>query len=201
MIGLYFGGQWFQTKFGNALGNIELDANLDESHEWSAEATMNPVEEGAPITDHVIEQPDTLRIRGFVTETPLVASESVRGAKNTPWAESITQPVFDLLRDLIKARETVTVYTKYRNYSDMVVTAINVPRAAATGEALEFTVDFVHIRKVATQTVDVPPGISAKKDKKTSAALGNKTEPKKDGGKKQTETVAKPSSVLSRLLN
>ena len=201
MIGLYFGGQWFQTTFGNDLGNIELDANLEESHEWSAEATMNPVEEGSPVTDHVIEQPDTLRIRGFVSETPLTASESVRGAKNTPWAESITQPVFDLLRALIKAREVVTVYTKYRNYPDMILTSLSIPRTAATGEAIEFSADFVNIRKVATQTVDVPPGISAKKDKKASAALGNKTEPKKDAGKRQAETVEKPSSVLSRLLN
>ena len=28
MIGLYFGGQWFQTAFGNQYGNIELDAAL-----------------------------------------------------------------------------------------------------------------------------------------------------------------------------
>ena len=30
MIGLYFGGQWFQTAFGNQYGNIELDAALAE---------------------------------------------------------------------------------------------------------------------------------------------------------------------------
>lgn len=199
MIGIYFGGQWFQTTFGNALGNIELDAVLDEAHDWQADATMNPVEEGSPVTDHIIEQPDKLKIRGFISETPLVASESVRGANSTPWAESLTQPVFDLLRDLIKARETVTVYTKYRIYNDMVLTNLNIPRSAATGEAIEFTAEFVHIRKVATQTVDVPDGISAKKDKKSDAAAGKKSEPQKDAGKKQPAEVKKPSSVLSRM--
>lgn len=199
MIGIYFGGQWFQTAFGNSLGNIELDAVLDESHDWQADATMNPVEEGSPVTDHIIEQPDKLKIRGFISETPLVASESVRGANSTPWAESLTQPVFDLLRDLIKARETVTVYTKYRIYDDMVLTNLNIPRSAATGEAIEFTAEFVHIRKVATQTVDVPDGISAKKDKKSDASVGKKSEPQKDAGKKQPAEVKKPSSVLSRM--
>lgn len=198
MIGLYFGGQWFQTTFGNSYGNIELDAVLDESHDWQADATMNPVEEGLPVTDHIIEQPDKLKIRGFVTETPLVASESVRGAKSVPWAESITQPVFDLLRELIKKRELITVYTKYRIYDDMVLTNLTIPRSAATGEAIEFTAEFVHIRKVATQTVDVPDGISAKKDKKSDASVGKKSEPQKDAGKKQPE-VKKPSSVLARM--
>lgn len=198
MIGLYFGGQWFQTTFGNSFGNIELDAVLDESHDWQADATINPVEEGSPVTDHIIEQPDKLKIRGFVSETPLVASESVRGAKSTPWAESITQPVFDLLRELIKKRELITVYTKYRIYDDMVLTNLTIPRSAATGEAIEFTAEFVHIRKVATQTVDVPDGISAKKDKKSDAGVGKKTEPQKDAGKKQPE-VKKPSSALSRM--
>lgn len=199
MIGIYFGGQWFKTKFGNALGNIEIDAVLDEAHDWQADATMNPVEDGSPVTDHIIEQPDKLKIRGFVSETPLVASESVRGAISTPWGESLTQPVFDLLRDLIKAREAVTVYTKYHIYDDMILTNLNIPRSAATGEAIEFTAEFVHIRKVATQTVDVPDGISAKKDKKAGASVGKKSEPKKDAGKKQPAEVKKPSSVLSRL--
>jgi len=204
MIGIYFGGQWFQTTFGNALGNIELDAVLEEAHDYRAEATLNPVEEGSPVTDHIIEQPDTLKIRGFVSETPLVASESVRGAKNTPWAESLTQPVFDLLRSLIKARETVTVYTKYRIYSDMVLTDLNIPRSAATGDALEFTAEFLHIRKVATQSVNVPPGISSTKSKKTGGVNGSvakKSEPQKDAGKKQAVEVKKPSSTLLRMLN
>lgn len=199
MIGLYFGGQWFQTTFGNSYGNIELDAVLDESHDWQADATMNPVEEGSPVTDHIIEQPDKLKIRGFISETPLVASESVRGANSTPWAESLTQPVFDLLHDLIKARETVTVYTKYRIYDDMVLTNLTIPRSAATGEAIEFTAEFVHIRKVATQMVDVPKGINPKKEAKGDAATGKKSEPTKDAGKKQAETVQKPSSTLSRV--
>jgi hypothetical protein len=101
MIGIYFGGQWFKTKFGNDLGNIELDAVLDEAHDWQADATMNPVEEGSPVTDHIIEQPDKLKIRGFISETPLVASESVRSSISTPWGECLTQPVFVLVRDLI----------------------------------------------------------------------------------------------------
>lgn len=193
MIGLYFGGQWFQTAFGNLYGNIELDAALDENHEWSAEATSNPVEVGAPVTDHVIDQSDKLKIRGFVTDTPLTSSPSLPQI-------SRSQDVFDLLYELIKLKEPMTVYTKHKIYDDMVLTNVTIPRAAGVGEAIEFSAEFINIRKVATQMVDVPDGINPKKDKKADAATGKKTEPQKDGGKKQAQTVEKPSSTLSRVL-
>ena len=211
MIGLFFGGQWFQTAFGNQYGNIELDAALDENHEWSAEATSNPVEEGAPVTDHVIEQSDKLKIKGFVTDTPLTASQSVGQI-------SRSQEVFDLLYKLIKLKEPMTVYTKHKIYDDMVMTNVTIPRAAGVGAAIEFSAEFINIRKVATQMVDVPDGISPKKEAKAGGAKGStakKAEPKKNGGKKQVQTVQKsttsggkgqattaqkPSSTLGRIL-
>lgn len=200
MIGLYFGGQWFQTAFGNLYGNIELDAVLDENHEWSAEATSNPVEVGAPVTDHVIDQSDKLKIRGFVTDTPLNLSQSVSGLVNSGNVGNRTQAVFDLLHQLIKLKEPMTVYTKHRIYDDMVMTNVTIPRSAGVGEAIEFSAEFINIRKVATQMVDVPDGINPKKDAKGDAGTAKKAEPTKDAGKKQPETVQKPSSTLSRIL-
>ena len=218
MIGLFFGGNSLRTSFGNTFGNIELDAVLDENHEWSAEATSNPVEVGAPVTDHVIEQSDKLRIRGFVTDSSISLSMSIMGLLNLGDVGNRTQGVFDLLHQLIKLKEPITVYTKHRIYDDMVLTNVTIPRSASVGEAIEFTADFVHIRKVATQMVDVPDGVSAKKDAKAGGANGSiakKSEPTKNIGKKQVETVqrpagasasasskgrVKPSSTLSRLL-
>lgn len=196
MIGLYFGGQWFQTTFGNQYGNIELDLALDEVHEWTADATTNPVEEGAPVADHIIEQSDKLKLTGFVTDAPLAISPSVDGVINNGQVGNRTQPVFDLLYRLIKAKEPVAVYTKHRLYLDMVLTNINIPRNAGVGEAIEFTAEFIHIRKVATQMVDVPKGINPKKSASTN---GKKTEAQKDSGKKQTQPIPKPSSTLARI--
>lgn len=190
MLGLYFGGGGFTTTFGNdEVGNIELDATLAEDHSWSAEATQNPVEDGAPVSDFVIEKPDKLTLRGFMTETPLIASSNVRD-----YMESLTQNAFDLLRDLIKERIEVTVYTQYFIYDSMILTDLSIPRSSDTGEALEFTAEFVSIRKVETQLVEVPPGISAKKEAKAGGKDGSvakKAEPQKDGGKKQANEITK----------
>lgn len=203
-IGLFFGGASFRSMFGNEFGNVELDANLDESHEWSATATENPVEAGAPVSDHVIEQSDKLRIRGFVSDTPLIISPELQGQIGAMDAGSRTQPVFDLLYKLIKAREVMTVYTKHAVYADMVLTSVNIPRSSQVGEAIEFTAEFVNIRKVQTQTVDVPKGVSGKREAKAGGKNGSaakKAEPKKDTGKKPAVEVAKPpTSILSSLL-
>ncbi len=204
MIGLYFGGTQFVTLFGNEFGNIELDANLEEVHEWSAEATENPVEEGAPVSDYVIEKSDKLRIRGFVSDSPVgeVAETRINGVYNDNTLDNITQTVFDALRTLIKEKEPVVVYTKHRIYDDMVLTSVNIPRTPSVGEAIEFTAEFVHIRKVSTQTVDVPDGISKKKTAKAGTATQNKAAPQDKAGNKQAETKeAKSSSVLGRIFN
>ena len=197
MLGLFFGGQKFQSTFGNQYGNIELDAMLDESHEWGAEATSNPVEEGAPVTDHVIEQADKLSIRGVVTDAPLNASASILGFIGGGSADNKTQTVFDLLDTLIKKREVLTVYTKHKTYSDMVLTSVTIPRSASVGEAVEFSAEFIHIRKVATQTVDVPDGVSAKPEAKAGGAGGavsKKASATKAAGKKQAQTIKSPTN-------
>lgn len=197
MIGLYFGGRQFKTLFGNFYGSIELDANLEEVHEWGAEATENPVEEGAPVSDHVIEKADKLRIRGFVSDSPTSDTVVTRitGIYNGKTIANRTQTVFDALQTLIKAKEPIVVYTKHRIYDDMVLTGVNIPRSPGLGEAIEFTAEFVHIRKVSTQTVDVPNGISKRNNTNSKA----KTKPQDKQGNKQADTKEpKSSSVLQR---
>lgn len=211
MLGLFFGGKKFQAEFGNEWGNIELDALLDEAHEWSADVTQNPVEDGSPITDHVITQPDKLRMRCFITDAPLNASSSITGflgsiadfaqGRGLRPVSNRTQNAFDLLYELMTLKMEMLVYTKHRTYDDMMLTNVTIPRTASDGEALEFTAEFIHIRKVATQMVEVPDGISSKKDAKAGGADGSiakKADPQKQGGKVQPETI-KPSSTLGRV--
>ena len=147
MLGLYFGGSWFQNKFNNDFGNIELDAVLEENHEWTNDVTTNPVESGAPVTDHIIEQADKLRWRCFVSDTPITISQSITGTTNNSKSyNNRTQFVFDLLYDLVKRKEVVTVYTKHRIYDNMAIQSVSMPRSSGDGEAIEFNIEFSIIR-------------------------------------------------------
>lgn len=200
MIGLYFGGTFARTTFGNDFGNIELEATLAETHDWSAEVTTNPVESGAPVADHVLENPDKVQIQGFVSDAPLIASQSIAGKFNEMDSGSNTQFIFNLLEALVKAKQTITLYTKYKVYRDMVLTNLTIPRSPGDGESIRFTADFLNIRLVETKLVDVPKGISAKKSAKIggeNGATAKKADSTKDKGKQQTEQKEPTSAIKS----
>lgn len=196
MLGLFFGGREFKTVFGNDYGNVEIDAVFEEKHEWAVEPTTNPVEDGAPVTDHIIDMPDLLILRGFITDAPLTYSASFSGFFNDGAISNRTQTVFDLLYQLNKIKLPMTVYTKYMTYKDMVLTRVTIPRIAGVGEAFEFNAEFTNIRKVETQIVDVPDGINPKKTAK-AGDVQKKADAQKDAGTKQPQA---PSSALNRML-
>lgn len=201
MIGFYYGGPNSSTKvFG--IQSLDFDATLDELHEWKNEVTQNPVETGSPITDHVIEKPDKLRLQGVITNSPLrgeFAGQYFGGETESPRI----QTAFEAIRELHKKRDVVVVYTKHAIYTDMVIESVSIPRNAQIGEEIQFTMELVNIRLVATQMVDLPPGISAKK---TASTVGKKAEAQKSSGKKmldenyKTRANTGSTSVLSKIL-
>lgn len=188
------------TKYvANEFKNIELDAILEETHEWKVDATSNPVEEGSPITDHIILNPDRIRVKGWVSDQSITLSNNIFDAKKYG-TQKKTEYAFETFREIMKAKGVLTVYTKNYTYTNMVLTDLTIPRKAADGESLEFIMDFLEIRKVATVIVDIPKGIG-KGDKKAGTATQRKAEEGKDGGKKTPETAKTSSSVFSRVFN
>ena len=190
MIGFFYPAE--SKIFG--IQSIDLDATLDESHDWANDVTSNPVETGAPITDHVIERPDKLTITGLITNSPLhgeLAGQYFGGETQSPRI----QTVFEAIYSLVKKREVVVVYTRHAVYADMVIQSVNIPRSAGVGEAIEFKMELIHVRMVSTQMVTVPPGISAKKEAKSTPAVAKKAEPPKAPGKIQNEDLTKRTSV------
>jgi hypothetical protein len=190
MIGFFYAAE---TNI-KGIRSIDLDATLDEAHEWSNEVTSNPVETGAPVTDHVIEKPDKLSITGLITNSPLHGSLAGQYFGGETQSQRI-QTVFEAIYDLTKRRETVTVYTRHAVYNNMVIQSVNIPRSASIGEAIEFKMELVHIRMVSTQMVTLPPGISAKPAAKSTAAVAKKTEPQKTTGKTENVDLAKKRDV------
>ena len=191
------------TKFTSELVSIDLDVTNDEIHEWTNEVTTNPVEIGAPISDHIQELPDKIRITGMISDSA-ISDNVIRQFSNIDDSQFLTrsQTTFDLLRNLIKDKKLVTVYTRYKTYTDMALVSINLPRNNTTGDAINFTAEFMHVRIVSTQSVDIPKGISKKKTAKVDKATQKKTEPTSKGGDKTTKPVenAKIEKSLASIL-
>jgi hypothetical protein len=205
MIGFYYGGPNASTKIFGSIASLDFDATLDELHDWKNEVTQNPVETGSPITDHIIEKSDKLRLQGVITNSPLrgeFAGQYFGGETASPRI----QTTFEAIRTLKQSKEVIVVYTKHAIYTDMVIESVSIPRNAQIGEEVQFTMELVNIRFVSTQMVKLPPGISAKK---AASTVGNKAEAQKSQGNQETKNLLKrypeikedpkPASVLSSL--
>jgi hypothetical protein len=199
-VGLIYDTRKSPTSIASDLISIDLDVMSDEAHEWANDVTENPVELGAPVSDHIQQKADKLTITGMITDSPLDpdAAAQFPGTIGNGLYSARLQTHFEWLRELVALKAPLIVYTRYKTYTDMALVSCNIARTTGTGEALPFTLQFMHIRMVATQTVDVPPGISKKLDKKADASTAKKSQPAANNGKKDATDVPerKQSSIL-----
>ena len=179
-------GQSITSVYSDVV-SLDLDVTQDEAHEWSNDVTQFPVELGSQITDHIQPLPDKLTISGVITNSAIGenALEELNGGDDR------VQTAFDLLLKLKEDRILLTVYTKHKVYTDMALKSVNLPRDSAIGDSIKFKMEFVNVRLVETQTVEVPDGISKKRDKKAGSDVKKKTEPPTNGGKKDTRVEFK----------
>jgi hypothetical protein len=156
------------AKINSEFETIEFDAMISESHRYSNRVTENPVESGGVVTDHIINDPITLRIEALVSDTPLgvkgfqAAGQRIAaaagGALGGSAAETRPGPAADAFGKLIrlwKERGRVTVVTGLQVYRDMAIESIDIPRDANTGRVLRFQMSLKQIRLASTLKTQV----------------------------------------------
>lgn len=126
------------------IGSLTLEATLSENHIGRSNITRQAIEDGSSITDHIVNEPESVSIEGFISNTPISGGINIR-----------TQDAFDTLYDIWLDKELVTVVTGYRVYSDMAITNLNVPRSLDIGQAIRFTVELTKINKVGSSSQSV----------------------------------------------
>lgn len=131
VLSILFGKKYAQST----IGGVVLDATLTEDHQYNARVTNYPVENGKIISDHIINEPETVQITGIVTDTPLAILSSFNRSINA----------FNRLIQIHNNRERVTVVTGIKVYTDMVMTSLQVPRNVQTGQSLTFIIDLQKI--------------------------------------------------------
>lgn len=131
VLSLLFGKKYAQTSVSSVL----IDAVLTEDHQYNSRVTNYPVEDGRIISDHIINEPDTLQITGVVSDTPL--------SFLAPFNRSIN--AFNTLVEIHNRRERITVVTGIKVYTDMVITSLQVPRNVQSGQSLTFVIDLQKI--------------------------------------------------------
>lgn len=145
---------------------LTFDASIEEQHSKAATLTDHPIEDGSDVTDHVRQQPDSIRMVGEISNHPLSRILTVNtgpdgsqrfGVINTgdDPRDRVTVAWTQLIY-LIENAIPVTIVTTLWTYEDMVITSIDVPRNAKLGNTLHFTALLRHISFVKSATVDAP---------------------------------------------
>jgi hypothetical protein len=176
----------FNKKQGAVIGELTLDATLQESYDYNNEVTAYPVEDGSIISDHIKLNPDEISITGFVTNTPASLFQrknsevnnnesSFFDYKNLQRSGSVNnvELAHDILLNIsgrkIDGANTepllVTLVVGLRSFSNMAMTSLNIPRDSKMGETLHFTARFRKILKTNTETIKFPNTKAADKDK------------------------------------
>lgn len=132
---------------------IEMDASLEELHTATVEVTSHPVENGADISDHIRRKPRSIRITGIVTNHPVTLFAFARTSISGTRAEQF----FEALEKVMDAGTLISVFTTLRQYDNMVITEITVPRNAEKGNVVEATITFREIIIVNTETLAAVP--------------------------------------------
>lgn len=182
-------------KQKTSIGSIEIDASISETHVGRVEVTDHPVEQGAAVSDHARVLPETLTLEGFVSNTPLPVSNGALTRRNSLGVEFDSRSEMDLSRagqaytDLVRlknAGELFSIVTMLRSYDNMLMTSLDVPRDAATGDGLRFSASFKQVRVAESRTVQ--PATTSE----------DKTRPKTKLDKKAAPTTPAPVDGQAR---
>lgn len=158
---------------------IALDVDVAKviTYERSAEVTEHPVENGAPIGDHVRAANGAFTLEGVISNAPVrVPTTQMRGLARAPGTVDLTvsgqrvaatlqrwsgpvnrkKECNDLLAALVAGRFKVALTTELESLDDLAMTRFKVTEDAQSGNALVFACDLKQLRLVGTARAAVP---------------------------------------------
>lgn len=189
---------------GYQVGELSIDLILNEEHALTSTITSHPVEDGSVISDHIRNELQAGSL------TALVSNHSLRATTATPDAEpeQIIQDAqyavlenralaaYRTLKAIRDARKTITIVTVLEVYNDVAINSISINRDRDSGEALEFTLSFVQVKKVKLQSTAItaavqPASMDTDLDRKSAVTL--------NGGQKVASGNYSMNEVLVKL--
>lgn len=152
----------FGLHGGSSVGALPLDALLSEKTSLNSRATSYAVEDGPPVTDHVVQESELLNLDGWVTaaDVRLLGGLNVRGGLGLPSGDAGRSKLIaakDALRKIHADRLPITIMTGLDVYADFVMESCSIGRSNGSGDRFEISATFKRIRKVTLRQADIPP--------------------------------------------
>ena len=145
------------------------DVTIEEKHRDETVVTDNPLEQGAPASDHAYQKPAMLSLRiGYSNSNPTIGNPLY------------VDVVYALLLQLQQARVPFGLVTTKRLYQNMLITSLSTFTDEKWSSAMIITMDLKQLILVNTQTVSVgaaqnmkAPGVDGATNMTGQNALGN----------------------------
>lgn len=195
LVSLVFAGaQLGAANVGvTSIGALTLDALLTEGNRYNSRATRYPVENGAPITDHISRDSEVLVISGLVTSAS-VQLFGLRGREKLISAR-------DALKNIYLAQSTVMIVTGMDVYSNMVMEQCEIDRKVDDGgEVLDINCKFVRIDVAQLMKATLPPAnVTSEGNVKGKAGQTKQNAGKATSSPPAESTSEKGASILKGL--
>lgn len=120
-----------------------IDVFVSEQPTKQSRVTRYPIEEGASIADHVIDNPDKLTVTGIVSNASFGTTAEARSEDEKPSEEAYAR-----LSKIHADKKLVRVVTSTRSFDNMLLLSLTDPRTRSTGDALDFTATFEKITTI-----------------------------------------------------
>lgn len=137
------------------IGEISVDILVERQHNLDSQVSDYPVEDGFPISDHVVRTPIKLSMVVGITSTPVTWLDELGGDSTK------VQTALDAFKAIYEAGTTITIVTPEDIWDNMVMTSCNIPKKFEDGNLVKIPCEFKQIRIVDVKTVDIPEGIVA----------------------------------------
>ena len=188
-----------------AIGGIQLDAVISESHTNEVSLTSNPVELDAEITDHAVVQPKRLNIVAQVSDTPMGLAafgqivDLVTGLFGTSTTDNITRSnaAYNAIVQLQEAREPIELQTKLKRYPDMIITNVSVQQDKNTSRIVRMSIDVQQVIITQSEIVQLS------EDQLRAGSAKEQASPAEKPGRKEVvePSAATNKSVLKTLID
>lgn len=150
---------FLQITPAGKIGEIEIMATLEEIHTDTTQISENPIEVGAPITDHAFNRPSELLLRCGWSDSSFTALAGTVSALFTGGevGDKYTDGIYSQLLALKEAREPFDVITSARQYTNMLISSLRLDRDKETSNALLITATLQQVLIVYTAATTLPP--------------------------------------------
>lgn len=175
---------------------IYFDTAESVVKDFPNKATTHPIEDGSPITDHVVSEPRKITVTAVISDAAFQFNENDPFTELSGSADGIVRRVpvkgralaaLNALQEIRDAREIFQMETADEVFSDMVFTQFQVPRDASTGDAVRVKFTAQQISTVQRSFVNIPAAQESDADKAAENA---------ETGKQSAEDASDASALL-----